>query len=46
MATGDNEEAAQGVAEVLGIQYQANQSPEDKYKLVESMKTKTRRLSW
>ncbi|WP_312315462.1 copper-translocating P-type ATPase, partial [Streptococcus parasuis] len=38
MATGDNEEAAQGVAEVLGIQYQANQSPEDKYNLVESMK--------
>ncbi len=38
MATGDNEEAAQGVAEVLGIQYKANQSPEDKYNLVESMK--------
>ncbi|MDE1549662.1 HAD-IC family P-type ATPase, partial [Jeotgalibaca caeni] len=38
MATGDNEEAAQGVAEILGIQYKANQSPEDKYKLVESMK--------
>lgn len=42
MATGDNEEAAQGVAEVLGIQYQANQSPEDKYKLVESMKNKNK----
>lgn len=38
MATGDNEEAAQGVAEILGIQYKANQSPEDKYNLVESMK--------
>lgn len=38
MATGDNEEAAQGIAEILGIQYKANQSPEDKYKLVESMK--------
>ena len=38
MATGDNEEAAQGVAEILGIQYRANQSPEDKYDLVESMK--------
>ena len=42
MATGDNEEAAQGVAEVLGIQYQANQSPEDKYKLVESVKNQNK----
>ncbi|AKU03772.1 ATPase [Streptococcus agalactiae] len=42
MATGDNEEAAQGVAEVLGIQYQANQSPEDKYKLVEFMKNQNK----
>ncbi|HEN7064663.1 TPA: cadmium-translocating P-type ATPase [Streptococcus agalactiae] len=42
MATGDNEEAAQGAAEVLGIQYQANQSPEDKYKLVESMKNQNK----
>jgi len=42
MATGDNEEAAQGVAEVLGIQYKANQSPEDKYKLVESMKNQNK----
>ena len=42
MATGDNEKAAQGVAEVLGIQYQANQSPEDKYKLVESMKNQNK----
>ncbi|HEN6065677.1 TPA: cadmium-translocating P-type ATPase [Streptococcus agalactiae] len=42
MATGDNEEAAQGVAEVLGIQYQANQSSEDKYKLVESMKNQNK----
>ena len=42
MATGDNEEAAQGVAEVLGIQYQANQSPKDKYKLVESMKNQNK----
>src|SRR5699024_3706059 len=38
MATGDNEKAAQGVAEELGIQYKANQTPEDKYKLIESMK--------
>jgi len=38
MATGDNEKAAQGVAEVLGIEYRANQSPEDKYDLVNSLK--------
>lgn len=38
MATGDNETAAQGVAEVLGIEYRANQSPQDKYDLVESLK--------
>ncbi|UJF16809.1 cadmium-translocating P-type ATPase (plasmid) [Jeotgalibaca sp. MA1X17-3] len=38
MATGDNEKAAQGVAEELGIEYKANQSPQDKYELVESLK--------
>jgi len=38
MATGDNEKAAQGVAEKLTIQYKANQSPQDKYKLVQSLK--------
>lgn len=38
MATGDNETAAQGVAEKLGIEYRANQSPQDKYDLVESLK--------
>lgn len=38
MATGDNEKAAQGVAETLGIEFKANQSPEDKYDLVESLK--------
>ncbi len=37
MATGDNEQAAQGVAEILGIDFKANQSPEDKYKLVEEL---------
>ena len=37
MATGDNERAAQGVAEDLGIEYKANQSPQDKYKLVEEL---------
>lgn len=38
MATGDNEKAAKGVAEELGIEYKANQSPQDKYDLVESLK--------
>ncbi|RLQ89856.1 copper-translocating P-type ATPase [Planomicrobium sp. Y74] len=38
MATGDNETAAQGVAEELGIEYKANQSPQDKYDLVELLK--------
>lgn len=37
MATGDNENAAQGVAEELGIEYKANQSPQDKYNLVERL---------
>lgn len=35
MATGDNESAAKVVAEALDITYYANQSPEDKYQLVE-----------
>lgn len=38
MATGDNETAARGAAEELGIDYKANQSPQDKYDLVESLK--------
>lgn len=38
MATGDNEKAAQGVAEALEIEYKANQSPQDKYDLVEEFK--------
>lgn len=37
MATGDNENAAKGVAEALGIEYRANQSPQDKYNLVEQL---------
>lgn len=37
MATGDNELAAQGAADELGIDYKANQSPQDKYALVEEM---------
>ncbi|WP_034552012.1 copper-translocating P-type ATPase [Carnobacterium funditum] len=38
MATGDNEKAAKEVAEILGVEYRANQSPQDKYDLVESLK--------
>lgn len=38
MATGDNEQAAKGVAKELGMDYRAGQSPEDKYRLVESLK--------
>lgn len=37
MATGDNERAAQGAAEDLGIEYKANQTPQDKYELVEKL---------
>ncbi len=37
MATGDNEKAAQGVAEELGIEYKANQSPQDKYQFIEKL---------
>lgn len=38
MATGDNENAAKGIADELGIEYRANQSPQDKYDLVEELK--------
>ena len=38
LATGDNESAAKVVAESLGIDYYAEQSPEDKYHLVEQFK--------
>lgn len=38
IATGDNEEAAKEVAAELGIDYLANQSPQDKYNLVEKLK--------
>ena len=37
MATGDNEQAALGAAETLDIEYKANQSPQDKYDLVEEL---------
>lgn len=42
MATGDNENAAQAVAGHLGIEYYANQSPQDKYKLVEKFKNENK----
>lgn len=38
MATGDNEHAAKSVAYTLDVEYKANQSPEDKYQLVEKLK--------
>ena len=44
MATGDNEKAAQGAAEILGIDYLANQSPQDKYELVEKLKEEGKKV--
>lgn len=44
MATGDNKEAAKSVAEELDIEYCANQSPEDKYRLVEQLKDKEQKV--
>lgn len=38
MATGDNGNSAKEVAEALGIEYRANQSPQDKYDLVGKLK--------
>lgn len=42
MATGDNENAAKGVADELGIKYFSNQTPEDKYNLLDKMKNEGR----
>lgn len=44
MATGDNEKAAQGVAEDLGIEYRSNQSPQDKYELVKALKDEGKKV--
>ncbi|MBF0714675.1 heavy metal translocating P-type ATPase [Gemelliphila palaticanis] len=44
MATGDNEKAAQGVAEDLGIEYRSNQSPQDKYELVKTLKDERKKV--
>ena len=44
MATGDNEKAAQGAAEDLGIEYRSNQSPQDKYDLVKTLKDRGKKV--
>lgn len=44
MATGDNEKAAQGAAEDLGIEYRSNQSPQDKYELVKKFKEEGKKV--
>ncbi|NEX86832.1 copper-translocating P-type ATPase TcrB [Enterococcus durans] len=44
IATGDNEKAAQGTAEILGIDYLANQSPQDKYELIEKLKAEGKKV--
>lgn len=44
MATGDNEKAAQGAAEDLGIEYRSNQSPQDKYELVNKLKEEGKKV--
>lgn len=44
MATGDNEKAAQGAAEDLGIEYRSNQSPQDKYELVKTLKNEGKKV--
>lgn len=44
MATGDNEKAAQGAAENLGIEYRSNQSPQDKYELVKILKEEGKKV--
>ena len=44
MATGDNEKAAQGAAEELEIEYRSNQSPQDKYELVKTLKDEGKKV--
>lgn len=44
MATGDNEKAAQGAAEYLEIEYKSNQSPQDKYELVKTLKEEGKKV--
>jgi len=44
MATGDNEKAALGVSENLEIEYRSNQSPQDKYDLVKTLKDRGKKV--
>lgn len=44
IATGDNEKAAQGAAVDLGIEYRSNQSPQDKYELVKTLKDEGKKV--
>lgn len=44
MATGDNEKVAQGAAEDLEIEYRSNQSPQDKYELVKTLKDEGKKV--
>lgn len=44
MATGDNEKAAQGAAEDIEIEYRSNQSPQDKYELVKTLKEEGKKV--
>ena len=44
MATGNNEKAAQGAAVDLGIEYRSNQSPQDKYELVKTLKDEGKKV--
>lgn len=44
MATGDNEASAKVVADELDIAYHANQSPNDKYDLVEKLKNENKQV--
>ena len=44
MATGDNEKAAQGAAEDLEIEYKSNQSPQDKYELIKTLKEEGKKV--
>ncbi len=44
MATGDNEAVAKSVADKLGINYLAQQSPEDKYKLIQKLQSEGKKV--
>lgn len=44
MATGDNEAVAKSVADKLGINYLAQQRPEDKYKLIQKLQSEDKKV--